>query len=194
MKYIGNKSVDAELELDFEDGVINMDYTNSFYKGAKLDSNHMLTLESKRLVSKPIVFLYDVFNIPIIFIMVSGLLTIMNMIIERLLNGLWVKYNLQYYYQYAMKELVFMWKGFNEEIKRGELETNTLFFNIPNNLYFEYELLGDYNNEIKSIKLERRFVKLLTPVKEKIKQDGWRIVFNFKNAPKHGECKIVYTR
>ena len=93
-----------------------------------------------------------------------------------------------------MKELVFMYRGFNEETKRGELETNVLFFNIPNNLYFEYELLGDYSHEIKNIKLERRFVKVLTPVKEKIKQDGWCIIFNFTNPPKHGECKIVYTK
>lgn len=194
MKYIGNHSVDAELELDFEGGVINMDYTNSFYRGCTLDSNRMLTLESKRLVSKPLTVLYDVFNITIIYIFLSGLLTTIKMIVERLFNGLWKKYDLQYYYQYAMKELVFMYRGFNEETKRGELETNTLCFNIPNNLYFEYELLGDYSHEIKNIKLERRFVKVLTPVREKIKQDGWSIVCNFTNPPKHGECKIIYTR
>ena len=194
MKYIGNHSVDAELELDLENGVINMDYTNSFYRGCTLDSNHMLTLESKRLVSKPLIVVYNIFNSLVIFMLLSAGLTTTKMIVERLFNGLYIKYSLQYYYQYVMKELVFMYRGFNEETKRGGLETNTLVFNIPNNLYFEYELLGDYSHEIKNIKLERRFVKVLTPVKEKIKQDGWCIIFNFINPPKHGECKIVYTK
>ena len=73
MKYIGNKSLDAELELNFKDGVINMDYTNSFYKGAALDSNRILTLESKRLdVSKLRLVVYSIFRITFVFSAVAG--------------------------------------------------------------------------------------------------------------------------
>jgi len=86
-----------------------------------------------------------------------------------------------------------MWKGFSEECHTGELKTDTLVFNIPNNLYFEYELLGDYAREIETIKLERRFVKILRPAVEAVRQSGWKVIFKFKQPPKHGGCKIIYT-
>jgi hypothetical protein len=194
LKYIGNHSVDAELELDFEDGVINMDYTNSFYKGAALDSNRVLTLESKRLdVSKLRLVVYSIFRITFVFSVIAGFTTILNTFIKKFFNTLWIKYNLQYHYQCILKELVFMWKGFTEEFHTGELKSDTLIFNIPNNLYFEYELLGDYETNIKTIKLERRFVKKINPLTEKVQQHGWSVTFTFNEPPMCGWCKILYT-
>ena len=194
MKYIGNKSLDAELELNFEDGVINMDYTNSFYKGAALDSNRTLTLESKRLnVSKLRLVVYVIFRIYFVFSVIAGFAIILNMFVKKFFNGLWIKHNLQYRYQCIFKELVFMWKGFTEEYHTGDLKSDTLVFNIPNNLYFEYELLGDYETNIKSIKLERRFMKKINPLTEKVQQHGWSVIFTFNEPPICGGCKIIYT-
>ena len=193
MKYIGNKSVDAELEVDFNDGIIKMDYTNSFYDGCMFDSNKTLILENRKLAGKPLRIVYKIFNIYLCFAIASLVLEVLKTIIEKMFNKQWIKYNLQYYYQFALKELVFIYRGFNEEVKRGDLGYKILSFNIPTNLYFEYELLGDYTHEIKSIKLERRFVKVLNPVTEIIKQSGWVVIFEFNNPPKHGECKITYS-
>lgn len=83
--------------------------------------------------------------------------------------------------------------GIMEYIFECQHNSNTLLYHLPQNLWFEYELEGDYRDKVKTIELRRRFVKIIYDFGVYDQQDGWNLIFKFKGIPMHGKCIIRYT-
>lgn len=98
----------------------------------------------------------------------------------------------QIYYQKCMK-MISDTKQY-EQITIGKQETNVLKIHVPNNLYIDYVLDGDYNKQIRSISLTRNLIKqIVFGIQQRQVQVGWNITFLFKKPPEYGYCIVRYT-
>jgi hypothetical protein len=192
--YSGNKSLDAEIQLNFEDETIVMDYSlNKF--GSPYSSNNTMTLDDE-FTSKPFLIqlkyvLLSIFA-HIISIPVFSFMPIMATITE---YYPWKRENstLQYKVQNVYKWVLLNRSGTFTQSRSGVLNGDTIIFNMPSNLWFEYELTGDYEQNIKSITLTRNFIPHARfGIFACVKQRGWNVTFKFTSPPRNGTCNITY--
>ena len=186
--YAGVKALDAEITLDFDTKKVTMDYSlNKF--GSPYASNNSTVLNStfkdlslhKKLLSHVKCIGYIFLSIPVLAC--SPIHTFLST--HNIVNNAWIDYN----YQKLMKHVVIETEGINEQIKSGELFEPTLIFSMPHNLWFEYELDGEYQEKIKSVSLKRKFITRYTYGKyPHQRQVGWNVIFEFTESPKSGSC------
>jgi hypothetical protein len=190
--YAGTKSLDAEIILNFIEGSVMMDYTLNKL-GSCFESNTSVTVESE-FKTKPIT-LKLIYLIWLSVLLLASPLVAFGMMIMGFLGNHKIITNpkIQYYYQTYLKFFYSNLQGTDEQSHNGKLYENKIKFTIPNNLWIEYELTGEYQNKIKSISLLRNIVnrKHFGKFHKKI-QRGWNVVFEFIEPPQNGSVKIVY--
>lgn len=192
--YSGNKSLDAEIQLNFEEETIVMDYSlNKF--GSPYSSNNSMTLNdefsTKPFLTKLKYTLIEIFA-HIISIPVFSFMPIFTAITE---HSPWKRKNskLQYKVQNMYKWVLLHRKGTFTQSHSGALNENKIMFIMPSNLWFEYKLEGEYEEKIKTIELTRNFVphaRFGIFICEK--QRGWKTTFEFTSPPQNGSCSITY--
>lgn len=190
--YPGTKSLDAEIALNFFDGNIVMDYSlNKF--GSPYESNTSTILASEwKTTSIVLKFIYLVW-LGILLLALFAVALIVTTMTFLSYHRFVTNHKIQYYYQSYLKFFYSNLKGISEQSSTGQLYSNQLIFIIPNNLWIEYELSGEYQNKIKVISLLRNFInrKRFGRFAEKV-QWGWKIVFEFVDIPQSGSCIIRY--
>jgi hypothetical protein len=188
--YPGNKSLDAEITLNFENGTVLMDYSLNKY-GSPYSSNTSTTLYNQwknQTIQTKIYYLLK--SIPLIFIsIVTSFIVPCFTFLNK--HGLIKSTNAQYQYQRFLRWIYSNTLGIYVQRKGGSIDTTELIFYFPNNIFFEYKLKGDYEKQIESISLLRNFARHMIFGKfEKIRQRGWKIIFRFRNPPKDGYCEV----
>lgn len=192
--YSGNKSLDAEIKLNFIDRTITMDYSlNKF--GNPYSSNHSVILNNSckkqpiltRIKCAVIGIVASIISIPVFsFMPIMTFMTEHDIIGENSKN---FQYKVQRMYRYVLVHS----RGIYEQSHSGKLNGNILAFHIPNNLWVSYELDGEYEEHIKSVSLSRNFVKhKIGGEFDCLKQNGWNIIFEFITPPESGSCYIEY--
>ena len=191
-KYEGKRSMDAEMLIDLEKGTVLFDYTLNKFQDDLLSSNQSF---------------FD-FNNNVDYDTDTSLKSFLRMKISdnkaRLIHLLYiisVKYNLKLKWEgrdiaYANQEVTINFLrthyGTSEYTFEGQHNSNILTYHLTSNLWFEYELEGDYRDKIKNIELKRRFVRNVHEVGISDQQDGWDLIFKFHGIPMHGKCIIRY--
>lgn len=188
---VGNKSLDAEIYIDLVKGDITFDYSsnaiaspyNSNTSAVKLDEFGDLPLweqwrEGIRRTPVIILFiLYNVVTTPIVtWCMHRGYLKRKEWQVEhqKLLKWFYVD-NL----------------CGKRQIIAGPLDQKFLRVWLQHNMWFEYNLDGDFKDMVTKISLVRHYDNLLMFGKyNKIRQDGWDIEFQFCDIPQTGKCTI----
>lgn len=92
----------------------------------------------------------------------------------------------QYRFQSILKEIAKVDRGIKEYEIKGRIYTNILTYRIDRNLWFEYELEGDYKDKIRSISLKRNVITEIWMGMERKRQYGWIITFTFSKNPEEG--------
>jgi len=177
--YKALKSIDAEIILDLERGKAIFDYSLNKY-ASPLDSNHSCYLSKERI------------NESWIWIKIKSILSFIYIFcISDFVAG-FVNYfpKYQYTHQKLLKLTNLNVCGMIEEAEYGEQKTNKIKFHINNNIWFDYTLEGDYKDQIKKVSLLRHFVRKSFGRFIKHRQDGWDVIFEFKEPPKHGNVVL----
>jgi hypothetical protein len=192
-EYAGVKALDAEITLDFDTKKVTMDYSlNKF--GSPYSSNTTTVLHStfkhlplrKKLMEHARCAGYCFLTLPVLAC--SPIHTFLST--HNIVNNAWFDYN----YQKLLKHVVVATEGISEQSKSGELFEPMLVFSMPNNLWFEYELDGEYQDKIKSISLKRKFITRYTYGKyPHQRQVGWNVIVEFTDIPKSGSCILRST-
>jgi hypothetical protein len=189
--YSGNKSLDAEIEMDFTKGKIKMDYSLNVI-GDPYSSNSSVTIKND--FNNPSLKIYEFVRrlaFMIAILAYTGTGHLMTFCIER---G-WIKNkNYQVEHQKILKYIVSNTFGVKLVTIEAPIFESEVVYRIPNNLYFNYKLYGECESEIEKISLKRHFEKSKYFEKyNKIQQHGWDVIFNFRKPPQTGKCIIEYT-
>lgn len=191
--YAGNKSLDAEIVMDFVTGDITMDYSLN-KMGSSYSSNRSAILNSEwrelplkiRLKYAAIVTFLSSMGV-----LVVGLYTLIFITLSNV--GVIKDPKTQYEHQELMRKFYSYLAGTYEQYYEGKLSDSVLTFVVPNNLWIKYELTDEYLKKIKSISLLRNFLKHKRfGISSELKQDGWKMVFEFIEPPSSGSCTIKY--
>ncbi len=191
-KYIGKRSMDSEMFIDLEKGTVLFDYTLNKFQDDLLSSNQS----------------FFNFNNNVDYDTDTSLKSFLRMKISdnkaRLIHLLYiisVKYkfklkwdgrDIAYANQEATINYIKRHYGISEYTFEGQHNSNILTYHLTSNLWFEYELEGDYRDKIKNIELKRRFVRNIHENGISDQQDGWDLIFNFGGIPMHGKYIIRY--
>jgi hypothetical protein len=192
-EYSGAKSLDAEITLDFLKKNLVMDYTlNQF--GNPHDSNTSTILnDTFRILPWSVRLAEALVSTCTMFIAIPVLAVspIHTFCTE---YGLITNPMIHYKYQQLLKYTMIHTRWMAEQSKDGELFEPRLLFNLQNNIWFEYELDGEYQDKIKTISLKRRFMKFYRFGKyPREQQVGWSVIFEFTEIPKSGSCILRST-
>lgn len=191
-RYSGVRALDAEIVLDFVEGIVTMDYSLNKLGSPHLSNNSVvITSEWKSLPFLERIK-YALWRAGLAFTSVVGVIPVYMVCFTLLVeHGIiidpkkhqWHHEFLKYYFQNL--------KGVWEQSRCGDLKDTTLEFRIPYNLWFEYELEGEYRDKIESISLLRNIVRQWVCGKFlQTRQDGWKIVFKFGSVPSTGSCIV----
>lgn len=196
-KYIGKKHLDAEMEIDLEKGIVIMDYTlNKFQADPEDSSNSFFNFDK-----------IQVHEVPLLVEIAKIIRETVFRIAARVMSHERYRNKLQMQWQQFLKERHENQTGINEYTVEGQFDSKKLIYHLDTNLWFEYELEGDYKNKIQRILLKRRFVKNTINGRmydlegnyikdcsgeKMITQDGWNLIFEFKGIPIYGSCVIRY--
>ncbi len=188
-EYIGERSHDAEIVVDFFKKNVTMDYTLNRY-GNPHNSNGSAVLSDKLRSIPFTIQIYEGTRAALIYFCVwipAGLMMpVMTSLVE---NKIITNGNIHYKYQQLLKYGMANTHGLIEQKKSGQLFESTFSFKIKNNIWFEYELYGEYQDKIKTISLRRNFInKLMFGKYPKVQQSGWNVIFEFDGIPQSGSC------
>ena len=193
MKYFGTKSLDAEIYLDLVKGEIRMDYSsNAFFNN--YESNHSIKKGDGTWWELPrwkrifLNFVIPPTHICLVVVMMLVMPTTVFLTKHNLFPASW-----HYPYQNFLKWGYKTYVGVFEEGFEGELSGTILQCPIAQNIWFGYELSGDYEKYITNISFERRLMEFKKFNEYSITvQDGWVLTFEFSQPPKTGSCKVEY--
>lgn len=172
MEYVGNRHADAEIVINLDKGIVSFDYSlNKF--GRSTASNNTCTLQKETSKIKSLV--NPLFFYPALFSCLATHPAIIKLIPQ-------YQSTLQKISLWGCKHL----SGLQEQQIIGKQLLNNICFYITKNLWFEYELDGDYKDKIKKIELRRRFVKKVYWYGSYFQQLGWNVIFTFQEPPQHG--------
>jgi hypothetical protein len=192
MKYLGAKSLDAEIHIDFLKSEVTMDYSSnafhssyeSSHSSRRDNTNEWLNLPIwKRLLETIVIFPMERVSIPILIVAMPICTTLSKFH----LFPKWLNYPYQNYLRWHLANFV----GVYEEVFEGEMSGTVLMVPIDKNIWCSYELEGDYENYIKAIHFERRLRVFRKYDKFPLfKQDGWVLTFEFTQKPVFGKCVV----
>lgn len=190
--YAGTKSHDAEITLDFISKSVTMDYSLNKY-GSPYNSNDTVNIRNSFKEQPFFTKCFEVGKVGFKFILFMPT-ALMMPVTTFLVEHQWLTNStFQYYYQKHLKFVMSGLAGVSEQSVNGLAKGTTISFHMSRNVWFEYLLDGDYQNQIKSISLKRSMYKhYLYGFYPCYRQLGWDAVFEFKEIPKDGSCSIKY--
>lgn len=192
MNYLGKRSMDSEMFIDLEKGTIKFDYSLNKYQQDLLSSNQSFFDFNNNID-------YDVETS--LITKIKTFLSIYKLLIIHLLYRYSVTFNrkikwggqdIAYVHQEAQINHIITHFGTSEYTFEGRHTSKEIIYHLSSNLWFEYELEGDYRDKVKSIELKRRFVRNIHKFGISDQQDGWNLILNFRGIPMHGKCIIRY--
>ncbi len=175
MKYTGNKSSDAEIDL--VKGTVNFDYSLNRFEWSGNSNSSCILQKEKRKIS----IIESLLAVPYVYIAIFASMAMIP-IVQKFIS----QYTSQKIALWGMKYL----HGLQEQQIIGKQETKNVSFFISKNLWFEYELDGDYSNKIHKIELRRRFIKRIYWFGSCFKQQGWNVIFTFIEPPQYGNVVL----
>jgi hypothetical protein len=189
--YIGGASLDAEISVDFVGGAVTIDYSlNSL--GSPYSSNDSVCVSSEWRSAPLYERIWQVtIRLPLFIgiIPVAILMSAITFVSQYKLIRLGPTWQLRY-------QKFLTWYFINVgsqqvQSKSGELKDTILEFIMPNNIGMTYQLEGEYQENIQSISLKRRFLIMYRFGKYKEeRQQGWKVVFQFSKPPVSGSCVV----
>ena len=193
MKYFGTKSLDAEIYLDLVKGEVRMDYSsNAFFNN--YESNRSIKKgdgswwELPRWKRMFLNYVIPPTHLCLACIMMCIMPTTVFLTKHNLFPAAW-----HYPYQNFLKWSYRTYVGVYQEGFEGEMSGTVLQCPIAHNIWFNYELEGDYEKYITNISFERRLMEFKKFNEYSITvQDGWVLTFEFSQPPKTGSCKVEY--
>lgn len=191
---VGNKSLDAEIFMDLKTGEVTFDYTLNQI-ASPFNSNTSAVIKDefldlpfkvrfwetcKKIPVATLSFFYIVITVPLITgLMCKGILK----------NKAW-----QVEHQKLLKWFYVDGRFSNNVVVNGPLENNRYKIWLPNNLWFEYHMEGDFKTMMKGMSLTRHFY---TTKKfgeyTQIRQGGWDLEFVFDGIPQTGSCTVEHS-
>lgn len=191
-EYIGVKSLDAEITLDFINHNVVMDYSlNKFGRHSNSNTSTIFNDVFKELSYEKRLYETLIYLIKGIFLLLTTFVTVT--ISDLIYYQIATSSKIHSIYQKFMVYKYVNLYGIFEQSKFGKLNEPGLIFHIPSNLWFEYNLDGDYKNKIKSISLKRCFcIHYKFGKYKRQKQDGWNVIFEFTDIPQDGSCILRY--
>lgn len=193
-EYIGERSHDAEIVVDFFKKSVTMDYTLN-KRGSPHNSNSSVVLSDKLRSMAFTRQIYEGTRSGFIFFGVTiPVLLVMPVMTSLTEHKIITSGKIHYLYQQILKYGIVNTRGLVEQSKEGALFQPNVSFKINNNMWFEYELDGEYQDKIKTISLKRNFIKILVFGKyPKVQQSGWNVIFEFNGIPQSGSCIVRST-
>jgi hypothetical protein len=189
--YAGNKSLDAEITLDFIEREIQMDYSLNDY-GNKYNSNTSVKLNDQWLKipkRERLPYVIKDLILSCIVVPVYLLMPVFTELNQRKITGFKTQYNWQKFLKWFFSNLT----GTYQKSHTGPLNGTLLEFKLPLNIWVEYNLTGDYQKYIKSISLKRNLIDHMRYGRfPRQVQKGWKVVFEFVEPPKDGSCGITH--
>ncbi len=192
MKYEGKGSMDSEMFIDLNKGTIKFDYSLNKCQDDLLDSNNSFfdfnnnidyDVETSFITKiKKVLYLYK--------LLIITLLYRYSVIFNRKIK--WNGQDIAYAHQEANIHYIIDRFGISEYTFEGRHNSKEIIYHLSSNLWFEYELEGDYKEKVISLELKRRFVRNIHKVGISDQQDGWNLVLKFRGIPMHGKCIIRY--
>lgn len=193
--YAGIKSLDAEIFIDLESCKISMDYSKN-YLGLPTNSNTSAVLDREGWMAQP-------FSTRLKWVLIRSFLPSLILIPYLLYVSFSTYYFLifksdakgQLDHQELIRYLTAIMNGMLEEERGGALLEKKLEFIMPNNIWVEYELKGEYQKFVKKISLTRNFMTFYRYGKFKTtQQNGWKLTFEFSELPSSGSCLVRYLK
>lgn len=193
MKYIGNRSLDAEISIDFRTGKVLMDYSSNSFHDPLNSNTSMVEDERNQWLNLP---KWKMHLLAIIFgqrYAWEFLVGILMGISTRLMRRKLFPEKLHYPYQNFLKNYYRLFYGTYHESFEGEMAGTILQVPVDKNIWVSYELEGDYEKYISQIHFDRRIREFHKfdnyPL---FVQDGWVLTFEFEQPPQNGSCKVTY--
>lgn len=182
-RYIGNESLDADILIDLIEGKVTMDYSfNQFFNPY---NNHSYSTEDKLSIIKKIeIFfklIWSMYYSLIYFIVMCSHVSILTIL----------RKDSQYWFQKHQKEIILISEGMKIIEKTGT-SPDTITYQLEKNLWFEYELFGEYKEKIKSISLKRNIITVVWQGITRKRQNGWIVKFKFTSALQDGKLILRY--
>lgn len=192
--YHGNKSLDAEIFVDLKTGEMVMDYTlNKVASRYSSNDSAVLKDEFESLPNKQ-KWIEVVKRIPASLFGLAYLVFTVPVVTFALHRGILKNENYQVEHQKFMKKIYVESIFSVQEVIEGPQDRNSIEIYLPNNLWMQYNLEGEYQKEVKSIELKRRFVtRKKFGIYEQIVQRGWNLIFTFEHPPQSGRCVVEHT-
>lgn len=176
--YNGLQHTDAEIVLDLEKGKVFFDYSFNQY-GHFYDSQYCVLSTSGKLKVNVLDIVGVIFAQ---FVIIAGLF---------LHSEISSKY--QYSWQKFLKWYEMHLKGIEVQTIIGKQSLKQIIFHIQNNIWFNYELDGDYKKSIQKISLMRHFTIIEKNGRTSHAQKGWDVIFDFKSPPQDGHLILKST-
>jgi hypothetical protein len=194
-RYDGNRSLDAEIYLNFENGELKMDYSKNKYGNpfnsqtcimSSTDSSNTEWRKEPLKVRTKHAFIHSISNnsriLPIVFL-------------HSLLSYVGIIRNPETHYkvQRFMRWRQIKTDGIYSQTVSGEQHDPYVVITLPSNMWFEYALEGEYREYIRKLSFTRRFVDHKRyGIYPQRKQEGWNVIFDFTQPPKSGSCTVSY--
>lgn len=189
-KYVGGKSLDAEITLDFEKDEIQMDYSLNPLS-SPYSSNTSCVLKGDRNFRRlgPINCVKKLF-VFVFFVAYNTITTpIMAFLTER---GFIKNKNYQVEHQRILKEIYTIVWGRSQLIFDTAQIERTIRIPLRTNIWCDYKMEGDYKDQIRKISLKRRFTNQIYFGKSATQQIGWELIFEFRQPPKNGSLIVEW--
>lgn len=181
--YIGDKSLDAEVSINLVEGKIIMDYSlNQFFNPC--DNYSYSTKKKLPIIKKIEILLKDIWSV--YYSLIYCFVFYAHIFVLTILRK-----DSQYWYQKHQKNLNLIVTGM-KIIEKSGASSESITYQLDKNLWFEYELFGEYREKIKSISLKRHIITVVWQGISRKKQEGWIVEFKFISAPQDGKLILRY--
>jgi len=192
--YHGGKSLDAEISINLKTGEMVMDYTLNKVSSKYSSNDSAVIKDDYKALSEKQKWIEVAKRLPITMFGIAYFCFTVPIVTFALHRGILKNENYQVEHQKFMKR-IYTGSFFSyQEVIEGPQELNHIKIGIPHNLWMQYNLEGEYQEEIKSIELKRHFVtRKKFGVYEQIVQRGWDLIFTFDHPPQSGRCIVEHT-
>lgn len=192
--FIGSKSLDAEIYINFSDNSITMDYSkNNDDTSLLLDSNHSISYYGEWL-DYPLTLRLkqSAKTVAILFLIFPIFMPIYTLVSTLFLNSRFGTGPSWHYADQRFKKWAYVnVRGLDEIITK--IDSSCVKVHIPNNLYLAYEMSDDAAAKVISIRLVRSFLNHYRyGFSHEIRQSGWDLIFDFNGVPENSFVSVKY--
>jgi len=191
-RYSADRALDAEITVDFTKGEFTSDFSlNKSCNKYNSNTGSVLHKEIKVSYARTVLLVcWHIFIMPFLLAFIS----LFHLIITKYSETPLLRKHHDFVFkeQKLLKWCMLQKYGSSEYIQFGKQDTNKITYTIPANLWFQYELDGEYRQKIKTLQLLRNFVKKVNGFKTEFRQAGWNVILTFTEPPQNGYMILRY--